>query len=606
MPALYPLAQHNALVSAQAQLHEGEFVFAYSDDLYVLTSRPRARAAFDTVAREVERHAGVRSHLGKLKGWCKANHPAPPDFDELQPGAWVADAPEHLNGIKVLGTPMGSDAYCASHLASRMEEERALLNAIREVGDVQSAWLLLCMCAVPRANHLLRALPPSRVHEYALAHDQALWDCLCGIVGADARAEDAEARSIASLPARHGGLGLRSALRSSAGAYLAGWMDALPVIGTKLPFLREALRDHLEGRAPQQAGCIEELRRARAAVEAAGCDVLPPWEEILAGARAPPLVADDIESIDPTDFKHGWQFHACAALERDFLEREVLTAANPARRAMLLSQSGPGAGRWLSARPTSPATTMCPLHMQVAIRRRLRWPLPLGPRRCNGASCRRTLDDLGDHWASCTRSGRVRKRARPLEQAWARVFRESGARVQENVFLRDTRLPNIHARDGRRLEIIASGLPLHRGVPLGVDATLVSPLHADGSPWAGAAENHSVAIRRGEADKAATYSELVGSDALRLVTLACEVGGRWSSECVQTLRALATARARAAPSCIRASARHAWSTRWWTLLSVAQQSALAASLTDDAVGAVPGCDGEAPSDVAVWVEAAHA
>ena len=248
---------------------------------------------------------------------------------------------------------------------------------------------------------------------------------------------------------------------------------------------------------------------------------------------------------------------------------------------------------------------MSPLYMQVAMRRRLRWPLLLGPARCNGASCRQPLDEYGDHWASCTRSGRVRKRAKPLELAWARVFREAGARVQENVFLRDTRPPNIHARDGRRLEIVATGLPLHRGVPLGVDATMVSPLHADGPPWAGAADGHSVAIRRGEADKASTYSELVGSDALRLVTLACETGGRWSSECAHTLRALAAARAREAPACLRASAHRAWLSRWWAVLSIAQQSSLAASLSDDAVGAVPGGDSSTPSDLTVWVEAAR-
>ena len=103
--------------------------------------------------------------------------------------------------------------------------------------------------------------------------------------------------------------------------------------------------------------------------------------------------------------------------------------------------------------------------------------MPLGPRTCNARSCRRQLDNLGDHWASCVPSGRVNRRARPVEKAWARVFREAGARVRENVFLRDTQLPGIAADDGRRLEITATGLPLHRGVPLGVDASVVSPLH---------------------------------------------------------------------------------------------------------------------------------
>ena len=112
---------------------------------------------------------------------------------------------------------------------------------------------------------------------------------------------------------------------------------------------------------------------------------------------------------------------------------------------------------------------------------------------------------------------------------WARVFREAGARVSENVFLRDTSLPGIDAADGRRLEVVASGLPLYRGTPLGIDASMVSPLHADRTTWARAADEDAVAIQRAEDLKARTYPGLRGSTSLRLVTVACEVGGRWSS-----------------------------------------------------------------------------
>ena len=45
--------------------------------IYVKTTKERARAALDAVAQAVEEHAGVRTHLGKLRAWCRAGGPAP-------------------------------------------------------------------------------------------------------------------------------------------------------------------------------------------------------------------------------------------------------------------------------------------------------------------------------------------------------------------------------------------------------------------------------------------------------------------------------------------------------------------------------------------------
>ena len=70
------------------------------------------------------------------------------------------------------------------------------------------------------------------------------------------------------------------------------------------------------------------------------------------------------------------------------------------------------------------------------------------------------------------------------------------------------------------------GLPLARGVPLGVDATMISPLHCDGKPWARADVVPGVSFLRAAESKASTYPELVDSDVVKLTTLACEVGGR--------------------------------------------------------------------------------
>ena len=48
-----------------------------------------------------------------------------------------------------------------------------------------------------------------------------------------------------------------------------------------------------------------------------------------------------------------------------------------------------------------------------------------------------------------------------------------------NVFLRDLDLP-VAQQDGRRLEIVADGLPLFGGARLAIDTTLVTSVRADG------------------------------------------------------------------------------------------------------------------------------
>ena len=67
MPALFALAQHDALVEADAKLEAGERLFSFLDDLYLTTTKPRAKEAFETIAGSVLQHAGVRTNAGKLR-----------------------------------------------------------------------------------------------------------------------------------------------------------------------------------------------------------------------------------------------------------------------------------------------------------------------------------------------------------------------------------------------------------------------------------------------------------------------------------------------------------------------------------------------------------
>ena len=253
-----------------------------------------------------------------------------------------------------------------------------------------------------------------------------------------------------------------------------------------------------------------------------------------------------------------------------------------ASRALLRSGSGPGAGAWLSSLLVSDATTLRPSLFQVALRRRLRLPLLLGARRCHGRHCGLSLDRYGDHLAACSKTGLLQRRAKPLERAWTQVLSEAGGRVVPQQLLKDMDLALHAADDGRRVDVVAYGLPVFGGLPLCADATLVSPLHSDGKPWRGADAENGLRLRAARRRKEVTYPELVGSSRAKLVVLGHEVGGRCAPEALRLLQRLSCFRCSRAPAVLQRSARMAWHRRWLCSVSVAAQVALAASLAEPA------------------------
>ena len=140
----------------------------------------------------------------------------------------------------------------------------------------------------------------------------------------------------------------------------------------------------------------------------------------------------------------------------------------------------------------------------------------------------------------------------------ARICREAGARVSATVFLRDLDLP-IGAMDQRRTEVIAEGLPVSHGAQLAIDATLVSPLRADGEPHRRCPEVDGAALTFARRRKEHTYPELVGGRGrARLVVVAGETGGRFSEETQTFLRLFAGAKTRPTPKPLRARAHQSW------------------------------------------------
>ena len=148
--------------------------------------------------------------------------------------------------------------------------------------------------------------------------------------------------------------------------------------------------------------------------------------------------------------------------------------------------------------------------MQLALRRRLRMPLPICHGRCGPThGCGAQVDRLGDHALACL----LARRAKVVERAWVRVAREAvGAegQVVPQQWLVHTTAPGARAEDRRRLDLVIYGATPN-GSALCCDATLVSPLTRTGQPQPCAADVDGAALRTAERRKAATYPELQGA-----------------------------------------------------------------------------------------------
>ena len=212
-----------ALQEVQGRLHPNERLFAYLDDVYVVSKPDRVGAIYTVLQEALWTHARIRVHGGKTHVWNLAGQK--PDVCEAMqriaevsnPRAQVwrgSEVPSTKQGIKVLGTPLGHPDCVATHLEEMRRKHDVLLEAIPTVPDMQSAWLLLLHCASARANYLLLVVRPEWVDQFALSHDESMWSCLCTILRIPANAGHEHTKITSTLPLSLGGLGLRSARRT--------------------------------------------------------------------------------------------------------------------------------------------------------------------------------------------------------------------------------------------------------------------------------------------------------------------------------------------------------------------------------------------------------
>ena len=85
MPLFFCLGQHEALQVAQRGLRDGEFLFAFMDDVYMATPPHRVGPVYAMVQDVLRHQAGTSIHVEKTKMWNKAG---------FRPGVCEADVLE--------------------------------------------------------------------------------------------------------------------------------------------------------------------------------------------------------------------------------------------------------------------------------------------------------------------------------------------------------------------------------------------------------------------------------------------------------------------------------------------------------------------------------
>ena len=138
---------------------------------------------------------------------------------------------------------------------------------------------------------------------------------------------------------------------------LASWADCVPMIARRhLVIVAQMIRSMELG--PTIPSLLSLGDVARTILDVGGVEV-PSWPALVDGVRPPPR--------DP---------EAAFRVEQQFREQQLLLVLSESERALLCSQSGLGAGSFLTVPPTNPLVRFDSQIFQVLLLRRLRLPLP--------------------------------------------------------------------------------------------------------------------------------------------------------------------------------------------------------------------------------------
>lgn len=473
---LFALAYHRPLSATHAAFPDVQLP-SYADDTHIVGQPARAVQAFEHLQGGLA-SLSLRVKLAKCAAFSGAeippDLPIPPEFRR----------PPH--GIVALGAPIGSAAHIHEVVGAKLQFFSEQLTTLPMLRDLQIALALLSLVFVQRPSYLMRTVAPSPEFRGQLQdYDGRVVGCLESLLGPDAFAGDAGelARRQVTLPTSLGGLGIRRTAAIAPAAFLGAWALVGSLVAGRFlrsgePFLAGAVSDGVEsGVLPFQIA----LRAAR--------DLLPGQ---LAAQTLGALAEFGRGSV------RGVQERVTAAIDLGAVQTLRDHTVDPAQRARLVSETGPGAAAWLSTAPLFPALAMEDECFRTALRTWLGLPHPMvaGIALCEcGQSLQGPLG--GQHLLRCTRGSERNDTHDGVRDTVASIMRESGFSVRmEQYGVMPIREGDV---EGRRMDLV--GADPRGGSRVLADVTVADPLREGLLPAA--------AVERGRAAREAALAKEV-------------------------------------------------------------------------------------------------
>ena len=186
-----------------------ERLFAFLDDMWVVIAPDRVGPENTAIREALWEHSRIQVHVGTTKVWNS--------------GGMRPVACDMLERIARENNPDNREVRVwAWRWSQQRTRDQCVGNSFgptfrRFLRNTESSWegpLLSDLQSSGRANYQLRSVRPELVAEFAAGHDQEMWQCLQTILNIPEEST-ALTRAITSLPLSWGGLGLRSATRTS-------------------------------------------------------------------------------------------------------------------------------------------------------------------------------------------------------------------------------------------------------------------------------------------------------------------------------------------------------------------------------------------------------